>query len=256
MSTILDAALAFGSGIFAAAIGGLGAFVMCGVLVVANMSDFAFGPYFGPHVSFAAGVGAVAYAGKKGLLPGNNLAVPLVKFNDSMILLVGGLFGIGGMVLQKVLAGIGTPTDTIAITVGISGIIARVLFGDQKVFSSYKIPGANELFSLILLGLGVGLLSAYVGIITKNVAIGFGIAAVTLVIPLFTGVGPGTHHIAMSAAVAAAATGNVWIGGLFGLAGAILGDFVGQTMNKGTTHIDPPAIVIAILTSVVILFLK
>ena len=101
MIPIVDVAVAFGSGVFAASIGALGAFIMCGVLVVANMPDLAFGLYFGPHVSFAAGVGAAAYAGRKGLIAGNNIAVPLIKFNDSMILLVGGLFGIGGLLVQK-----------------------------------------------------------------------------------------------------------------------------------------------------------
>lgn len=254
MITIVDVAVACGSGVLAASIGALGAFIMCGVLVVANMPDLAFGLYFGPHVSFAAGVGAAAYAGRKGLIAGNNIAVPLIKFNDSMILLVGGLFGVGGLLVQKFLAGMGTPTDTVALTVGLSGIVSRLLFGDRKIFAAYSVPAANQLFSLILLGLGVGLLAAYAGLATKNVALGFGIAAITLILPLFTGVGPATHHVALPAAVAANATGNIWLGALFGVLGAVLGDFIGQTMNKGNTHIDPPAIVIAILTTVVVLF--
>jgi len=38
--------------------------------------------------------------------------------------------------------------------------------------------------------------------------------------------------------------------------GALLGDFFGQTMNSGDTHIDPPALVIALLTTIVLVFLK
>jgi len=256
MFNLVEVAIAFGCGIFAASIGGLAAFIMCGVLVVANMPELAFGAYFGPHVSFAAGVGAVAYAGKKDMVSANDIATPLIKFDDGMVLLVGGLFGIGGLIVQKLLASIATPTDTVALTVGLSGIAGRLLFGNRKLFASYSIPSASTFFALLILGLGVGLISAYAAMVTKNVALGFGIAAVTLLIPLFMKVGPATHHIALPAAVAAVATGSLWIGGLFGVVGALLGDFFGQTMNSGDTHIDPPALVIALLTTIVLVFLK
>lgn len=256
MFNFIEIAIAFGCGIFAASIGGLAAFIMCGVLVVANMPELAFGGYFGPHVSFAAGVGAAAYAGTKDMVGGSDIATPLIKFNDSRVLLVGGLFGIGGLIVQKLLASIATPTDTVALTVGLSGIAARFLFGNKKLFTAYSLPSVNVIISLCLLGLGVGLISGYAAIVTKNVVLGFGIAAITLVLPLFMKVGPATHHVALPAAVAAAATGDVWIAGVFGVLGALLGDFIGQTMNSGDTHVDPPAIVIALLTTVVVLFMK
>ena len=80
--SILGLIAAFGGGVFAAAIGGVPAFIMTGVFsivgAVAGMCGaadasnilinyFAFGSFFGPHVAFAGGVAAAAYAKKKGV---------------------------------------------------------------------------------------------------------------------------------------------------------------------------------------------
>lgn len=251
-----EIAAAFGGGVFAAAVGGLPAFIMCGILVLINNPDMAFGPYFGPHISFAAGVAAAAYAGKKDLTAGNDILTPLLKFNNAPVLLVGGLFGAGGLIVQKLLASAAIPTDTVALTVGLSGIVARLVFGNGKLFGAYALPDKNSAAALLMLGLGVGLISAYATIVTKNVLLGFGIAATSLIMVQFMGVGPVTHHLALPAAVAAATTGNLWIGALFGILGAFLGDFVGKTFNSGNTHVDPPAISIAILTTIILVFLS
>ncbi|HWR08883.1 hypothetical protein [Sporomusa sp.] len=256
MFSAVEIAAAFGGGILGAAIGALPAFIMAGVLVLANMTDLAFGPYFGPHIAFAGGVAATAFAGKRGLEAGNNILMPLAKFNDGYILLVGGIFGAAGLVVQKLLAGMGTPTDTVALTVALSGIIARLVFGNGKLFGGYAMPDSRTVVFLIVLGLGVGLISGYASLVTKNAVIGFGVAATTLIFLQFMGVGPVTHHLALPAALAAMATGSIWAGGLFGVLGALLGDFFGKTMNSGDTHVDPPALTIALLTLIVTLFMS
>lgn len=68
---------AFGGGAFAASIGGLYAFVMTGIVAITGaiaamtgavdlaVGGIAFGSFFGPHVSFAGGVAAAAYAANK-----------------------------------------------------------------------------------------------------------------------------------------------------------------------------------------------
>ena len=256
MFTMTEVAAAFGSGIFAAAIGGLPAFILCGLLVLANLPDMAFGAYFGPHISFAAGVGAAAFAGRKGLLAGSNdILTPLIKLNNGPVLLVGGVFGAAGLIVQKLFAGAALPTDTVALTVGLSGIAARVLFGKTGIIAPYK-PDKSALLLLAVLGVGVGLISAYVTIVTKNVVLSFGVAAVSLILIQFMGSGPVTHHLALPAAIAASMTGNIWIGALFGLCGALLGDVVGKVFNSGDTHVDPPAITIATLTAIALVLLQ
>ncbi|WP_371379878.1 hypothetical protein [Sporomusa aerivorans] len=257
MFPIVEIAAAFGGGILGAALGALPAFIMTGVLVLANMTDMAFGPYFGPHISFAGGVAAAAFAAKRGSLEsGKDILTPLAKLNDGYVLLVGGIFGAAGLMAQKLFAGVGTPTDTVALTVGLSGVVAQLLFGSRKVFQGYSLPDGKTALFLIALGLGVGLISGYAAIVTKNVVLGFGVAATTLILVQFMGVGPVTHHVALPAALAAAATGNIWMGALFGILGALLGDLYGKVMNSSDTHVDPPALTIATLTLVVVLFLK
>jgi hypothetical protein len=220
------------------------------------MPEMAFGPYFGPHISFAGAVAATAFAGRKDLVKAKDILAPLVKCNNGSVLFVGGLFAVGGLLTNKLLANFATPVDTIALTVGISGIAAALAFGRAKLVAPYKLPDANTAFFLLMLGVGVGLISAYAAVVGKNLLLGFGVAAASLVFLQFMGVGPVTHHIALPAAYAAAAVGNIWLGGLFGILGAFMGDFFGKTLNSGDTHVDPPALTIAVLSAVVFIFLK
>jgi hypothetical protein len=216
----------------------------------------AFGPYFGPHISFAGAVAATAFAGRKDLAKSKDILAPLVKCNSGSVLFVGGLFAVGGLLVNKLLASIATPTDTVALTVGISGVAVALVFGRAKLVAPYKLPGSGTAFFLLMLGVGVGLISSYAAVVGKNVFLGFGVAATSLIFLQFMGVGPVTHHIALPAAYAAAAVGNIWVGGLFGILGAFMGDFFGKTLNSGDTHVDPPAITIAVLAAIVFIFLK
>ena len=80
--SILGLIAAFGGGVFAAAIGAVPAFIMTGVFSIVGavtgmcgagdasnilVNYFAFGPFFRPHIAFAGGVAAAAYAKKKGV---------------------------------------------------------------------------------------------------------------------------------------------------------------------------------------------
>ena len=102
---------AFGGGLFGAAIGALPAFIftgfigLIGIAVLASggspaiLNDVTFGSLFGPHIAFAGGVAAAAFAAnkKKYLENGTDILKPLNKFGDPMVLIVGGLFGILGI---------------------------------------------------------------------------------------------------------------------------------------------------------------
>ncbi len=258
MLSVVDIMAAFGGGVLASAIGALPAFIFTGVLVVANLTDLAFGPWFGPHIAFSGAVAATAFAAKRGLESGKDILAPLIKLNDGTVLLVGGIFGMVGYVVQKFLADIKTPTDTVALTVVIICVAARLIFGNRRMLDKYVVPDGKTSWSLIVFGLGVGLVSGYIGIITENPVLTFGIAAMLLIVLQFMGVGPVLHHIALPAALAAAAVGNIWMGGLFGILGSLLGDFCAKCFNGegANTHIDPPAVTIALLTTIVVLFLQ
>ena len=238
--------LAFGGGFFAAAIGGLHAFIFTGFMVLAGhaimlaggTSDFlgfaAFGPLFGPHIAFAGGVAAVAYAARTGKeVGGKDIGVPLIGIERPDVLVVGGVFGMFGYVCQFLLSkipGIGGLWDSVALTVILSSFIVRLVFGRTSIFGNLP-EGAGwgrfaprddaawvrwheKFVPNSVLGLGVGLAAA--GTVVKLAqfypnwgsngsayTFVFGISAMSL---LFLSLGlsfPVTHHITIIAGLGA-----------------------------------------------------
>ena len=247
--------VAFGSGVFGAAMGGLPSFIICGLLVIANLPELGFGLYFGPHISFAGATAAAAYAYRKGLVgdSGQDILMPLIKLNDGMTLVVGGIFGMIGHGIFSLFTSIGLQTDGVALTVVASGLLCKFIFSKEKLtFGSYSLPNDGAGFNLLILGLGVGALSAYVGIVTKNPALCFGVAAVSLIVIQICGAGPVTHPVALTAALAGMMSGSVWIGMLVGVIAIFLWDFFCKVINSKDTYIDPPACTIAILTAIIL----
>ena len=231
------------------------------------LTGVAFGPFFSPHISFGAGVGAAAYAARKGLIEtGRDGGTSLMGLGRPDVLAVGGAFGAMGYLIQKGFdaAGLGPWTDTIALTVVTSGIIARLTLGKTGLLGKVA-PGGSRFTptddacyvrwmetpgQLAMIGLGMGLSSAYAAQLLRadrgGDVIGFGIAAATLVFIQFGSKVPVSHHIALPAAVATLATGDMMIGALFGVAGAFVGEFWSRAIHMhGDTHIDPPAAAIA-----------
>lgn len=275
---------AFGGGIIGAYMGALPAFILTGVVAMvgagaamAGGTDMlvgfvAFGSYLGPHVAFAGGVAAAAYAGKKKKLgSGTDILSSLNGLSDPMTLIVGGVFGVFGFLVHYV---VGTVlhlnTDLPGITVIISAIVVRFVFGTSgligKVGAGEKreyYTAGNGLFCNILLGLGLGTAVGFVyqtlvtsgagaAVLGSYPILCFGIAAASLI---FTQTGfatPATHHIALISALAVAASGNPIMGIVFGILTSLFGDFAGKTFNSHCdTHIDPPALTIFIFTFIV-----
>ncbi|MEA5083184.1 MAG: hypothetical protein VB018_03410 [Lachnospiraceae bacterium] len=269
----------FGGGVIGAYLGALPVFIMTGVVAIAgsiaamaggadlSVGYVAFGAYLGPQVGFGAGVVAAAYAGsRKKLASGKDILSPLFGLGDPMTLVVGGVTGVIGMVLFQIFAALGAPTDLPALAITIIFVVARLIFGTTGVLGKYDgegkrtyITGGKGLACNILLGLGVGTAIGFV--VAEMMAAGvsetalssfpvlcFGISAVTLI---FTQTGfacPATHHIAYPAACAAVWSGNPIMGVVFGILGALIGDFMVNTVNSYCdTHIDPPAATILIL---------
>lgn len=264
---------AFAGGAFGAAMGALPAFIFTGFLVMlgegmkilagdfsglasvdpSNMQAAAitdqigFGPVFGPHISFAAGAAASAYAAAKGKMDtgfpyheAKNIAFAHGPAPD--VMLVGGLFGIVGYWITTISVAFGLPWDPIAVAVVLSAIIHRVAFGysllgeapkgrlNMKPFADETkrdARGNNETKLRLLvepwlghqykwgdvtmLGAVVGILAAFITYQTGSVFLPFGISAATL---LFLNLGvvniPVTHHISLvaSTSVVAATAGG------------------------------------------------
>lgn len=136
---------AAGGGYIGAAIGANFGFVLTGFSVFAawailwatgstwGFDWLAFGPFAGPHVMFAGGVAAAAYAYCRGhVASGKDVNAPLGGLGRQRVLFIGALFGVGGYLCQIGLSRIpwfGAHTDSVALTVVISALAARVAFG-------------------------------------------------------------------------------------------------------------------------------
>ncbi len=285
---------AFAGGMFGAAVGAIPAFIITGLAAVVGaavamitgdgtlVGAIAFGPFLGPQVAFAGGVAGAAYAAKKGKLDGGkSIVIALAGLNSPDVLFVGGVFGALGYLitwLYGFIPNIGGAawTDTIALSVVTTAIIARLVFGNSgllgKVPQGYSrwvasdkgawIPWQSKPLQLIAIALAFGFSAAYVTYIYSDLPGGatipilfWGISAVSLVFLQFGTEVPVTHHVTLPAGLAVVASGDVW----WGLAFAFLGIFLGEAAAclftcYADTHIDPPAASIAITTTLIAVF--
>lgn len=290
--TILTIIAAFGGGVFGASIGALPAFILTGVVaIIGGIADggavagsyvgtVAFNTILGPHIAFAGGVAAAAYAAKIGKSEnGADIATACYGYNEPSILIVGGVFGvigaiIGNVIVPAIFGGI-IPygTDNPGMTVFISGCIARLAFGKRGLLSApasrKALSSGKALSSLLVMAFSYALVvsGAYcvladaVGpeVLGSYHVVIFGLAAVGLVFAEFGVAYNGWHHIgiiAAEAAMAGYAIGGVGaamgLGIVMGLVSAILGDFEGNMLNTDVdSHIDPPAFAICLCTIVI-----
>jgi len=283
---------AFAGGAFGAAIGALPAFIFTGFAVIGGEAAalgggeeatgeamaytglVGFGPVFGPHISFAAGAAAAAYAAKQGYIDDGKNILWAAGTNHMDVLIVGGLFGLFGFASVELLNFIQFPTDNIALIVFVSALVHRVAFGysvigevtgdgifdvspwerDEENAPGIWLPWQYQWANVGLLGVIGGLLGGFIFIQTGSMVLGFGISAASLVF-LQCGVDniPVTHHITLPGSVGAmgalpmyGAEGAMVFGLIFGVFGALMGEVCARVFYMhGDTHVDPPAFGIA-----------
>ena len=275
---------AFGGGLFGAAIGALPAFILTGFAVLVAFgaglggSSFdvlgliAFGPVTGPHITFAGGAAAAAFAARRrDIEDGKDILTPLAGLGDPLPLLVGGLFGAGGYALQVLLMNLLPPfqtafyptyIDVIAVVVTISAIVARLAFGRTGLFGNLDAEARERgrfktsegrvwlayqegFLQAILVGLGSGLLAAWVAtqvaafdpaLLPFGVLLGYGVSAAALIFLQFGFPVPVTHHMTLPASVAAVgvlvAGGPQVVAILVGAVAGILGALLGELFSR------------------------
>lgn len=286
---------AFCGGAFGASIGGLSAFVFTGItgligiaMAAAGVSfDFlgtvAFGIYFGPYVSFAGGVAAAAYARKMGYMEsGKDIIKGLAGLKKPSVLVVGGIFGMIGYILNTALSSAPMECDKCALVVFISAIIAKVTFGNiglneifgvvpediKKIGGRYSIKSSNVWLPYMItaaekttIGIAAGGVSVYLTHImlqnpqTAPIAgfAGFCISATSLILLVIGLQVPVTHHITICASYAVIASGSLWWGLAAAVITAFAGDFLARTFYcYGDCHVDPPAMAIALVSFVLL----
>ncbi|MFA9518156.1 hypothetical protein ACERIT_13210 [Halopenitus sp. H-Gu1] len=316
---------ALAGGAFGAALGALPAFIFTGFLVFLGegiailerqigrtigavpeggiatgfTGIIGFGAITGPHIAFAGGVAASAYAGSRypEMKPdgwnyhfGKNILYAFGTKPD--ILAVGAIFGALGMLITRVVSGAGVPTDGIALSVVATALIARVAFGypligtvagssvfDMTPFEREEtrtatdggtparpatepwLPHQYRWSGIVTIGLIGGVLASYIWLETGSVFMGYAVSAMSL---LFLQLGvekiPVTHHITLVGAVGAVVAAPVFgsgviallVGGVFGAVSGVLGEVSQRVFySHSGTHVDPPAMAIAIVMSVV-----
>jgi len=300
--TIIGALGALAGGFFGAALGGLFVFVFTGIAVLVGIAIviaggdanflgmIGFGQYFGPHIAFGGGVAAVAYAAQRGwIATGRDIVTPLAGLGKPCVLLVGAVFGLLAYLIQSLLAAfpsIGGNTDSVALTVVISGLIVRLVFGKTGIVGAHEdghtgaakfAPGGNhawiafqDSFAMTtIIGLFVGLLAAWASVELLKLYPGspvflLGFALSTMSIG-FLGLQmsvPATHHITLISGVTVAQftgiiTSDVMLvltGAFAGMLAAIVAQLFARFWHiRGDTHIDPPASAIWPMTTVAIL---
>jgi len=204
------------------------------------------GPVLGPHVAFAGGVAAAAYVGRGETIDtgfryhqAKKITAPLGS--DPDVLLVGGAFGLLGVLLARMSAGLGLPVDPVMLAIVVSAFVHRLAFGypllgrvrglprsvlDMSPYGRQErwgeedretsqgtggrhvvepwLPKHYEWVQVGLLGAAVGVASAYVALVSGSVFLAFGLTAGSL---LFLSLGlydlPVTHHMALPASIVA-----------------------------------------------------
>lgn len=269
---------AFGGGILGSAVGAFPAFLLCGVSIVAGgilsmiIGDQSFnqlvtwGPFLGPHVAFAGGA---AYAAKQGKLnSGRNIVIPMAGLKDPFILLIGGFFGVLGLVFAWGASQIpdlkGIPmANPIALSIVVNTMIIRLVFdktgllGKSKGEKSRWLPDEPDTgfpwylspALLIVLSIGICFPVAYISSIKPDTdSILFGISVLALAFLVFGLKVPIIFHLVLATQLGASASGNVWWGLTFGILTAFLTEiFACLFLFHGDTHIDPPAMALSVV---------
>ncbi|RRD94157.1 hypothetical protein EII17_09355 [Clostridiales bacterium COT073_COT-073] len=281
---------AFGGGLFGGLIGGVNAFIftgitaLCGIAVLlstgstAVLDNIAFGPFFAPNIAFVGGVAAVAYAGRKMRkakaagekgydidVQGNNITLPMFGTMDPSVLLVGGIFGVMGYVINYVFVNyVPFSFDTAAFAVLICCVISRLVFGETGILGKY--PEGEKRYSdmtgkfilyTILWGFAIGALNGFVCIKLNVPFVGFAISAASLIFLYIGKPFTSTHHVTMVSGYAALAFANPVLAGVFGAIAALTGEYLQRTTNTHVdSHIDREATTIFIWSLIILTFLS
>lgn len=261
--------LAFLAGGLGAVIGGTATFVMTGFIgiVVAIMSvcncdvtsisDLFLNLVFMPCVIFNGAVAATAFsANKLGYNHGGeDGSKSMLYTKNPLVLVVGCIFGLIGYLVYLAFNKLGVPGDLGAFSVMSVGFLVRFLFGTHKWKNHEATCLFKDLNGLLFQVLYAGIVSyitAYFVRICGIASIGFSISALSLIFGYFVADFPVTHHTTLIAGYAIMQTGNMGLAVLFGIIAQLIFVVFSDYFNtKLDTHVDGPAVAIAICSAII-----
>lgn len=263
----------FLGGCIGAMVGGNPAFIIVGIIGVvflamgnapgaALLQSTVEYTLFTPCICFAGNVAALAYAAnirKHEGINGMDLNKALGFTRDFSVLMVGGIFGLLGFLNLNLAMYLKLPLDAGVLTVIMSGVLVRLLFGHAKFInpklkevSLFNKGGGKEWAYKITVGLVAACVASYAANISGIVTIGFYSSAFSLIFLLLDGDFPVTHHVTIIAGYASVRSGSILIGILFGVLACIVFELYQNTINSNVdSHIDAPACTIATLSLII-----
>ncbi len=215
---------------------------------------------FIPFVAFSGAVAATAYASKirKHNFGGAAILTSLCKTADLSVLLVSGIFAVLGLAMATALGKIPITFDNGAVSVIISAVFVRIVFGDGKFlnpnlktmprYSTKK----SEWFFWLGLGLVIGCGAGFIIDKTGNAFLPFYLSLASLLFWFLENDFPPSHHITCTAGYAMLATNSILAAAVWGAIACAMSTFIGDAINTdASTHIDPPATTIGILSIII-----
>lgn len=291
MELVYAVLAAFGGGVIGAVFGALPMFIMAGfigfigvamqlsgasdVLLNTFVGNVIFGPLTGPHIAFAGGAAAAAFAAHRvgSIDVGSDILTPLFITKNASVMMIGGCFGIIGYFAHYGLVEAGYPANPIATSVIISGIIARALFGHKGLATRKSIKekeaaqlreAAEVKISFLdmetsamnfVIVIGLGALFSYLVLKTGVTELGFYFSAASLILIQFGYSIPLTHHITLTCSLAAFKSGSMLVGITFAIISWIIAELWENFVNsKDDTWLDTPSASISICSFGFLLF--
>ena len=277
MFSASTALLAFLVGIVGSIFGGTQTFIVTGFVglfiytlqAVGIQSEFLsetlMNTVFLPAIIFNAASVSTAYAAKHYDIEGWDINHSLLFTHDPIVSLLAGFGGVAGYLVFAFARGIGLPADQGSFSVILIGILTRIFLGNGRwtnpnatayykkegirywVFQTINYLAVSIVFALLLKEAG----PAYYGM-------GFNISALLLIFG-YAGGGqkvPTTHQITCILGTALGLTsGNIFVAVLFGWISNMIYLLFARYFNEDcSTHIDPPAVAIAVVTMLLKVF--
>lgn len=262
----------FLGGVFGAVVGGLQACMIVGFVGIASLcfpsgpnaellNNTVLGGTLLPFMSFAGGVAAAAYAAniRKHDLAGNNIVKSLCFSRDASVLMIGGAFGSIGYLMVCGINALGIKCDAGSVSVMISALIVRFIFGNRKYFNreATKFPQYHEkkisdwTYNIVF-GFFISLMGAFCVYQTGYMFVAFYLSLCSLLLLLIDDGFSPTHHITLVVGYATILSHSILWGVVFGILANILCKLVEDFINTDVnTHIDPPATTIGLLSLVI-----
>ena len=266
------ALFSFGVGILGAMFGGIQTFIctgFAGIVVYALkaagveptlLGDSVLNTLLLPAIIFNGASVATAVAARKyPEIKGWDITRSLIFTHDTLVMLVRGLAGMGGYLMFSFLSWIGLPADAGSTSIVLFGVATRLLLSTGRtwnpdatayytemcwqywVFQSVNCIAVATVFALLLAEAG-----------PEFYGVGFSISALLLLFG-YAGDGqkvPTTHQITNIVGVTLGMTsGNIVLAVFFGWLTNIIYLLFAKYFNEDcSTHIDPPAVAIGIVS--------